>query len=77
MGFASELSMSGEVHVFNWILRFFRNELSWNQEKVDDLLLPIIRKMGQRSQVRPHFILVMRHVYASTSGKCNEQARLT
>ncbi|KZT41207.1 PIN domain-like protein [Sistotremastrum suecicum HHB10207 ss-3] len=29
---------------------FFRDELSWPQSKVDDLLLPIIRKMGQRNQ---------------------------
>ncbi|KAF8575156.1 PIN domain-like protein [Ramaria rubella] len=29
---------------------FFREELSWSQTKVDDLLLPIIRKMGQRGQ---------------------------
>ena len=31
--------------------RFFHEELSWTQSKVDDLLLPIIRKMGQRGQV--------------------------
>lgn len=30
--------------------RFFKNELSWRQEKVDELLLPIIRRMNQRSQ---------------------------
>ncbi|KAI0766735.1 hypothetical protein BC629DRAFT_1583625 [Irpex lacteus] len=29
---------------------FFDNELGWSQEKVDDLLLPIIRKMGKRTQ---------------------------
>ncbi|KLO08780.1 PIN domain-like protein, partial [Schizopora paradoxa] len=32
-------------------LRYFlKDELSWNQEKVDDLLLPIIQKMNKRSQ---------------------------
>ena len=29
---------------------FFKAELGWSQEKVDDLLLPIIRKMSKRSQ---------------------------
>lgn len=31
--------------------RFFNAELGWAQEKVDDLLLPIIHKMGKRNQV--------------------------
>ncbi|KAF8513176.1 hypothetical protein BU17DRAFT_77279 [Hysterangium stoloniferum] len=30
--------------------QFFQDELSWSQSKVDDLLVPIIRKMGQRGQ---------------------------
>ncbi len=30
---------------------FLKDELSWDQEKVDDLLLPIIQKMNKRSQV--------------------------
>ncbi|KAI0359824.1 hypothetical protein OH77DRAFT_870687 [Trametes cingulata] len=29
---------------------FFNSELGWDQSKVDDLLLPIIRKMNKRSQ---------------------------
>ncbi|PSR75607.1 hypothetical protein PHLCEN_2v9087 [Hermanssonia centrifuga] len=29
---------------------FFNSELGWDQAKVDDLLLPIIRKMGKRNQ---------------------------
>ena len=45
------------VNVFPYVVndsqraRFFHEELSWSQTKVDDLLLPIIRKMGQRGQV--------------------------
>ena len=37
----------------DWIAlcSFFNSELGWKQEKVDDLLLPIIRKMGKRNQV--------------------------
>ena len=31
---------------------YFKTELGWDQGKVDDLLLPIIRKMSKRSQVR-------------------------
>ena len=31
---------------------FFRQELSWNAEKVDELLLPIIHKMNKRGQVK-------------------------
>jgi hypothetical protein len=30
---------------------YLGDELRWSQTKVDDLLLPIIRKMGQRSRV--------------------------
>ncbi|KAJ3779651.1 hypothetical protein GGU10DRAFT_248520, partial [Lentinula aff. detonsa] len=30
---------------------FLNDELSWNQAKVDDLLLPIIQKVGKRGQV--------------------------
>ena len=37
----------------NLLDRFFNTELGWDQTKVDDLLLPIIRKMNKRSQVRP------------------------
>jgi hypothetical protein len=38
-------------HHYSRCTRFFHEELSWSQSKVDDLLLPIIRKMGQRGQV--------------------------
>ena len=34
------------------LVRFLREELSWNATKVDELLLPIIQKMGKRGQVR-------------------------
>lgn len=33
-------------------LSFLREELGWNEAKVDDLLLPIIQKMSWRNQVR-------------------------
>lgn len=36
---------------------FFRQELSWNAEKVDELLLPIIHKMNKRGQVK--FVLLL------------------
>ncbi|KAH9928285.1 uncharacterized protein B0H18DRAFT_1117970 [Fomitopsis serialis] len=36
---------------------FFNSELSWSQSKVDDLLLPIIRKMGKRGQVALELLL--------------------
>lgn len=42
-------------------LSFLRAELSWNQSKVDDLLLPIIQKQGKRSQVRANRLLI-RHI---------------
>lgn len=32
--------------------RFLHEELGWLQSKVDDLLVPIIQKMGKRGQVR-------------------------
>lgn len=32
-------------------LRFFQEELGWGQGKVDEILLPIIRKLNKRSQV--------------------------
>lgn len=33
-------------------ISFLREELGWNETKVDDLLLPIIQKMSRRNQVR-------------------------
>ncbi|KAI0925793.1 hypothetical protein AcW1_008124 [Taiwanofungus camphoratus] len=37
---------------------FFNSELGWHQTKVDDLLLPIIRKMGKRGQVDSRFLFL-------------------
>lgn len=33
-------------------IRFLREELGWGQSKVDELLLPIIKKVAKRGQVR-------------------------
>ena len=43
----------GEVRLLKHNYSFFHAELGWQAEKTDDSLLPIIRKMNQRSQVRP------------------------
>ena len=39
------------MYMFNEGLRFLLEELGWHQSKVDDLLLPIIQKIGKRGQV--------------------------
>ena len=47
-GYISKLRL---VYMFNEGLRFLLEELGWHQSKVDDLLLPIIQKIGKRGQV--------------------------
>lgn len=38
--------------LFLTLSSLFNSELGWDETKVDELLLPIIRKMSKRSQVR-------------------------
>lgn len=52
MPFARTLSTRSPVGLeFKSVFRFFQEELSWGQGKVDDILLPIIQKMNKRGQV--------------------------
>ncbi|KAI0649075.1 hypothetical protein C8Q79DRAFT_948695 [Trametes meyenii] len=50
-------TVDGSTEPFKWgmpdldaLRNFFDSELGWDQAKVDDLLLPIIRKMNKRTQ---------------------------
>ena len=54
-------------------LRFLNEELGWSQTKTDELLLPIIKKMGQRKTVGIHFLiweqLILKHPQNSNIGR--------
>lgn len=50
---AFECKISSLSHVVHCLIpcRFLQEELGWHQVKVDELLLPIIQKVGKRVQV--------------------------
>ena len=51
---------------------FFHEELSWNANKVDELLLPIIHKMNKKSQVRNNLSIYPLRLDLRTTGLFSE-----
>lgn len=59
--------------------RYFNSELGWNQDKVDDLIQPIIQKMNKRTQVCLESMLatdVISCQYVFQQGAMNRQGNL-
>lgn len=91
MPFASTLKHVSVDTPHNRFHSFLREELTWGQTKVDDLLVPIIQKMGRRGQVflrldrfrktnrsknHRHRLLTDRAILSVTSTSLAEAARM-
>lgn len=68
------------IHQLTINLSFLREELGWHQTKVDDLLLPIIQKIGKRGQVSACPILmlylILTDLYYDKTAALNKQGNL-